>query len=124
MENKIENYIHLYLGCKIKSVTMGIVSTFNTYNEKSVKHFKDGSFKLVLRPLHNMLEEEFNELSRETSFKGINPMDSDGADDFINRSLRENDWREIIEASNWLRRNGFDLDNLIDSGYAVPEKQN
>lgn len=121
MEKKIENYIHLYLGCKIKSVTMGIVSDFNTYNEKSVKNFKDGSFKLVLKPLYHMLEEEFNEMCLETSFKGINPNDSDGADDFINCSLRENDWREITEASNWLRRNGFDLDNLIEMGIAVYE---
>ena len=122
MTKKIENYIHLYLGCKVKATTMGLIHTFNTYNnDNTVKHFKDGSFKLVLRPLSDLTEEEFNKLSKETGFKGIHPMDSNGVDDFVNRSIAKNDWKVVVEASNWLRRNGFDLDCLIENEFALNE---
>ncbi len=122
---KIENYVHLYLGCQIQSTTMGLSHGFTTYNnDKTVRHFKDGSFKFLLRPLYDMSEEEYGKLCAETGFKGIDPKDADGADDFINRSIQLNDWRHIAEASNWIRRNGFDLDGLIEAEYAIADIRN
>lgn len=162
MDKKIEDYLHLYLGCKVQIVrdieeefseddfiapkvgeigelimvndgmTINCGSESEEWNygisfEKSKCALWDTrDFKLILRPLSDMTEEEIHEL--ETAMWG-NWEDPKLGDKesvlkmFINDSSHDRPGYEItVKATNWLRKNGFDVDSLLESGLAIDKK--
>src|ERR1022692_665600 len=58
MKKELKDYLHFYIGCKIRANTMGIIHDWTDYNKKTVGLFTDGSFSLLLRPLSDMTIEE------------------------------------------------------------------
>lgn len=109
---KLKNYLHLYLGCEVQCVK-GEQSLLREYNISQGQVFRLGSnrifavlmlidyFKLILRPLSSMTEEESLELEKY-------PM----AYDTMQR------WWSS-EQFVWLLSKGFDLFGLIEAGLAI-----
>lgn len=58
MEKKIEDYLHLYLGCDVKSKRMGIIFPLTTVTTNTPNIFKYGEYTLLLRPLSDIQIEE------------------------------------------------------------------
>lgn len=75
MEKKIEDYLHLYLGCEVETekftaTLLGVELPINAivYRKETGTHvFRLGGIKPLLRPLSSMTEEEFKKLLPELS---------------------------------------------------------
>lgn len=110
---RIEDYIHLYNGCEIFTGT-GYVTLVAVYKEiipctsfkiivlnGNIIHELDGDFKLCLRLLSDMTEEERNVL------KNIQQV-----------GLSYNQWDG--ERVRFLLSKHFDLFGLVEAGLAIP----
>lgn len=122
MEKKIENYSHLYLGCdvlktdgqkrKLVGVYVSGALLENTETQLS-DDYRMTDFKLLLRPLASMTQEEM---------RACGNMIYDFSDD---PDLSNNwKWQEFEyglhpEQFHWLLSKGFDLFNLIPDGLAI-----
>src|SRR5687767_1514847 len=97
---------HLYFGCNVLSVDMGIVSGWTTLTNKTADLFTSGKFKLVLRPISdtdNDVMDKINALGFEISYPRSVINDSDGG----RISLTVTDAARLL---NLLRKEGFDCD--------------
>lgn len=127
MEKKIEDYAPLYIGCEVQLEWMGDIETHELFGvighfaalsyqideddeesfdsvDYSVNMRKAKDFKLLLRPLSSMTEEEQGKM---LSNHGVSLMQSHG--DIIMNS----------ETTRYLLSQSFDLFGLIDSGLAL-----
>ena len=97
MEKKIKDYLHFYIGCKIKANR----SISGEWSLLTVSHLHDSShFKLLIRPLSDMTEEEKNEYL----LTGTDSMTR-----FEHNAIR----------TQYLLLKGFDLFGSIDAGLAI-----
>lgn len=104
------------------------VEIFNTEKHNiSLTKIKD--ITLVLRPIENILEQELLEL---WELLGWN-VDSTNKKDFLMIGLTDNHidkdeiltYKDLNFISHWMRKKGFDMDELIPRGYAMKkEKKN
>ena len=130
MEKKIEDYLHFYLGCDV--ITTSRIEYWHDdegqYVEKIPKDsiitgndtrflFETGyKFKLLLRPLSDMTEEEEDYINDEFSFGH--------ALSNLGKSLKEGNLyqmrvTETFEITRYLLSKSFDLFGLIESGLAL-----
>lgn len=125
----LKNYLHLYIGCQcLITERLQLGQGTNWRVETLVaEHLVLPEEKYHILPilkkfeeLENLADEQYKEL--EIIFD-----DTFDAYSFI-QVLQRNSKRfngsigfyELAEAINWLRRNGFDADNLIQYGLALP----
>lgn len=112
-EKKIEDYLHLYLGCECQTPE-GVMKLNAVYHDSnpvfydSVNDFAFSEIKLILRPLSSMTEVEQNEIglyggggNKFCDWKGT-PVNGFSPDTF----------RLLLSKS-------FDLFGLIESGLAI-----
>jgi hypothetical protein len=106
MEKKIEDYLHLYLGCQVKIYNLHSVGKFHCIDKlgKIIVDFDDYSksclmheVKPILRPLSDMTEEERSEI-----FKMVfgREFPSNGGIRFIEKTR--------IDPSRWVLSSGVD----------------
>lgn len=110
-KSELKDVLHLYIGCYIKSELMGVQHKFTDFNKSTIHHFIIGNFKLILRPLSDMTEEETKEY--ETLF-GCNPHESD---EWYCEIIMQDIGKPKVWL--WLLKRGFDLFGLIESGQAI-----
>lgn len=108
--------VHTVLNAEWQELSSNAHTFFIGYDE----------IKLILRNLSDMAEEEIHEL--ETAMWG-NWEDPKLGDKesvlkmFINDSSHDRPGYEItVKATNWFRKNGFDVDGLLESGIAIDKK--
>ena len=131
MDKRIEDYLHLYLGCEVMykgeiHFLCGVSKPYKT-NDKTIatfsvrpnnKGFRStiyslsnfNDIKIILRPLSDMTEDE-----------AIECIDYDPKI-FIPFNEISKDWRtKVLDADRWrkLISKGFDLFGLIDAGLAI-----
>jgi hypothetical protein len=137
MEKKIEDYLHLYLGCKVEYD--GRIGVIHQYYLPAGKHMvgkvwvcsleEDGNREMscsasadkckpILRPLTDMTEEELQQM------KLIGWCHFDDEKIFVCEVHSGYEPHEMSSILNALRKNGFDCDNLIDSGLAITKPKN
>lgn len=111
-EKKLSDYLHLYLGCEAKSSEGTMTYKLSSIDVKGRCMFYDGhgndmwlgnDFKLILRPLSDMTEEE-----REIAVGEIKRSGSGSV-------LQSQSW----ESMRYLLSKHFDLFGLIDAGIAI-----
>lgn len=99
----ISQYLHLYLGCELKSEKYPKDTPLDTEILHAIEHDNlYGEFKPILRPLSSMTEEENKERFNEWYLKEEN-------------TPLERNAREI----KYLLSKHFDLFGLIDAGLAI-----
>lgn len=126
---KIEDYLHLYLGCEVTSKgdkqfqfrhtlisinTNGLVQTYikQAFGNSSKNFFNIEYVTPVLRPLSDMTEEEYDELE-------ILNNDDDNVLEVKNDKF-EFDYRvSTAVITKRMLHMGFDLFGLIDDGLAI-----
>lgn len=118
METKLQEVIHLYLGCKGVESKEGLTCIFSGFDLEDTFPIKlshsnhtyievaQDYFKPILRPLHDIKENEIVELFSFIG-GGTNTFRKDKAKDFSPR--------EFV----YLLKQGFDLFGLIESGQAI-----
>jgi len=142
MEKNIKDYLHFYIGCEFSNGLDAKVRTVTFSNADTILGAKVGDFKLILRPLSDMTEEEMKELYLLVfgkKFVGDNISHRDG--------LTKNDrwvlWSGIErlfiykdgdvgadcdlhymrvpyqKVFTWQLSKGFDLFGLIDAGLVI-----
>lgn len=110
----IKDYLHLYLGCKIMCVVGSADNEYNGQIENNSallldKH-SNGNWKLILRPLLDMSEEEHE--AYDTHYMAL-------------EHLREEDHHLLCDAeiqaemTRWLISLGIDMFGLIEAGLAI-----
>lgn len=130
MERKIEDYLHLYLGCKVewgfenrkkigtligKTIPFGW-QIFDSINPIVPYHnVKPELIKLILRPLSHMTEEEEIEVSNITNLHMVTYLKQA----WVNKTPFKIDLHEMPSLFVYLCRQGFDLFGLIESGLAI-----
>jgi hypothetical protein len=132
-DKKISDYLHLYLGCEVRGTDGTMTYTLSSVSKKQVL-FTDEyrneiwlgqEWKLALRRLSDMTEEEYAELW--PLIGGAPHLFAFGAED-LRDSLESGDWSEtgfqmdyytMSCMLNYLRKIGIDCDDLIDSGLAI-----
>lgn len=141
MENKkIENYLHLYLWCDVEIQATGmeyishdtnLAILTGVYSKSVILKIGDDDgidlgcddIKPILRPISDMTDEESNELEDAMwgNFQDAMLGDKESVlKMFINDSSQDRPGYSItVKATNWLRKNGFDCDELIESGIAI-----
>lgn len=135
MSKKLEDYIHLYLGCKCVNswfseehkeynkgwTLMGIVrDSDKQYGlETGNEYTWTDSIKPILRKLDSITDEEWNQIEPQLlipdawGYYGIR-------DNFIKRiAAYRFDWAIVNEALVLLRKMSIDVDQLIDAGLAI-----
>lgn len=135
MENKIEDYLHLYIGCQGK-ISDGIATINNVdITGVTIDQVNRGSFTCnpILRPLSDMTEEEKMQLIRichpEKEYPIIKYIDLDKEVlNFSSKTQRMKYYRIFAcgfygtwhpEEMKYLLKQGFDLFGLIESGLAI-----
>src|ERR1051326_5653783 len=115
MEKKIENFMHLYLGCNIYYTDTNEVSAISWTHlldkftvDKRCEPYNPG-FKLLLRPLSDMSPEELQECGN---------MVYDFSDDADLNNHKWKNFETLLDPLQfvWLLERGFDLFGLIESG--------
>lgn len=120
---KIEDYLHLYLGCDVydswNEKTGKLVEIKNTGKGVGVLHqtvwyMKADEIKLLLRPLSDMTDDELQECGN---------MVYDFSDEPELNNHRWQDFEVLLapEQFHWLLNKHFDLFGLIESGLAIPK---
>lgn len=125
MGKKIEDYLHLYLGCECKIVGHKEVDYIRMVNETGLSictgannvgvqlWYKSNVCKPILRPLSDITEEELKEY---LSFR-------DAANDMgIGKyGINMGSHTGLSEGAGclWLTKHGFDIFFLIESGLAI-----
>lgn len=138
MENKITDYLHLYIGCEI------LMNGGNTYKLAGVEKAKgfwvyyDNSerthwmptldLKLILRPLSDMTEEEVNECWNRLDWSENITTPANRRrllnDEFLDSDEgREAGWFSFCKILPYLLSKSFDLFGLIESGLAIDKTQ-
>lgn len=114
MEKKIEDYLHLYLGCEIKIGdqieildAVGQSGEFESLYKGHLRNFYHISVgvKPILRPLSDMTEEEKFEIQQISGWVDYNH--------YINQGFCK------PEVFKYLLSKSFDLFGLIESGLAI-----
>jgi hypothetical protein len=105
MNKKIEDYLHLYLGCGMRYAThhepQNEVYILTVENLKEAIEFKD---KPILRPLSDMTEEEFYYVEQHKIYQG---------------EIVQTFPLGAAELTKFLLSKHFDLFGLIEAGLAV-----
>ena len=104
MEKNIKDYLHFYIGCEFSNGLDAKVRTVTFSNADTILGAKVGDFKLILRPLSDMTEEEGEEWQKI----GFEP-DSRGVDY----------WPMMARNIKFLTDKGFDLFGLIEANLAI-----
>lgn len=126
MRKKIQDYLPLYIGCRIK-VGEGAYMDL-TIERLAAYHHSEyvTEFKLLLRPLPNLTDEECliianlfggaMHLGDESKIHQVRELFSSNGyyKTITNRS--GNDWNKVI---NYCRSVSIDMDGLIESGLAI-----
>lgn len=132
---KLSDYLHLYLGCEAKSSKGTMVYKLSSVDSIGRCMFFDGfgndmwlgeDFKLALRPLSDMTEEEIKQVAwLQYNFKAENVRGKDewGNIKVVNKSPFYY-WINPIRSTNpetmiYLLSKHFDLFSLIESGLAI-----
>lgn len=108
MKIELKDVLHLYIGCEIKSELMGVQHKFTDFSPRTLPLFEKGSFKLILRPLLSMREEEAMAVGYNDANEFLQMIDEVGEE-----------WRIGINDYLFLLRQHFDLFGLIESGQAI-----
>ena len=145
MDKRIEDYLHLYLGCEVEwgfeaRKKIGRLAgkderygwqIFDPSNAIVSYHpCRTDLLKIILRPLSDMTDEHINELWDTV---GYNPEYESPAypgltkRKFLKRVFEENGNEQRIEIKfenaaiiqNFLRKKGYDCDGLIPAGLAI-----
>lgn len=110
-----KDYLHLYLGCDIRNNITGTIVKLNSgwLHELRSNSYELNDWKLILRPLSDMTEEEAKDCHNLTTIqKSIDGKDVIGY-------YRENEpFLEPIQFAFLLSKH-FDLFGLIDAGLAI-----
>ena len=149
MDKRIEDYLHLYLGCEVEwgfeaRKKIGRLAgkderygwqIFDPSNAIVSYHpCRTDLLKIILRPLSDMTDEHINELWDTV---GYNPEYESPAypgmtkRKFLKRVFEENGNEQRIEIKfenaaiiqNFLRKKGYDCDGLIPAGLAIDKSQ-
>ena len=149
MDKRIEDYLHLYLGCEVEwgfeaRKKIGRLAgkderygwqIFDPSNAIVSYHpCRTDLLKIILRPLSDMTDEHINELWDTV---GYNPEYESPAypgmtkRKFLKRVFEENGNEQRIEIKfenaaiiqNFLRKKGYDCDGLIPAGLAKKKKK-
>ena len=140
--NKIEDYLHLYLGCEVIDSFTGLkgimreVTLYSYRVEGSEGYWTKKTAKPILRPLSSMAEEEAIELAKlsewEPHFRDVKA-ERNKYNDWIVTWQGSNESREVFNATGecfycpeqfiWLLKNGFDLFELSESGLAISKNE-
>lgn len=124
MDKKIDDYLHLYLGCKVlinnakyenREDTLTYINNLgdcggNEYDWLS----KDCT--LVLRPLFSMTETERLQLA---AFERVWPFENILPKILVSHILQLHHSQKSIEITKWLLDRHFDLFSLIPAGLAI-----
>lgn len=127
MDKKIQDYLHLYLGCECRMTKSSYhavhelhlsVKTSFTLTAKLLHYFIAPTtmavIKPLLRPLSDMTEEELQECGN---------LVYDFSDDQSGLDLNNHRWEDFYlttsEQFHWLLSRHFDLFGLIESGLAI-----
>lgn len=127
MEKKIEDYLHLYLGCEcdidegeFPATTLplcGVTESRAIIGRHALKLVELKDVRLKLRPLSSMTEDEKIKWSEETE-----PEIKKQSDAYKLRWFWiqfANDGKYTPEQFTWLLSKHFDLFNLIEAGLAI-----
>ena len=126
-----------YFGCKVIHKNMGIVCDWTTITENTYKRFKDESFKLVLKPISAITDEDAMEVSKicyKENFRKIKryhdhiELEIDDLNDlriYFNAEIKTA-WRETvsckdIESDEQLLTYINCIDYLRSKGYDTPQ---
>lgn len=136
MEKNLRDYLHLYLGCeamhadkKIVLCGLNVNSAFiqNMLNEDTILV---SEIKPILRPFSDMTEKEVDAL---WECLDLNPaFQYHQRKSYIDMWLNDEPFSdkddqftftESLKGINWLRKNEFDCDGLIEAGLAIDKTQ-
>ncbi len=135
-ELDIKDYLHLYLGCEVKHqsfVNPLILSSVSDIKGVRIRGKEDDvscatlieNFKLILRPLSSMTEEEKIEIAIIFGWShGDNVTKANATEELFDKNgywnkitnISGSSWNKVI---NYCRKQGIDMDNLIDAGLAI-----
>lgn len=117
MEKNIKDYLHLYLGCDVKSLSGGTMIYTLTGVGRKQAMFNDGygnemwlaenDYKIILRPLSDMNKDEEHEYEATKKVIKASPVHQIGV--VVNTH----------ESTRYLLSKHFDLFGLIESGLAI-----
>jgi hypothetical protein len=130
---KLQDYLHLYIGCE------GIAETIAKFKTRLVisnhtNDMRDGvdledaiqyNFKPILRPLSDMTEEEFREIFNPIQPKDVADEDfKDAMQNLIENGIDAFDFdgmsaQTVFELTRKLLSKHFDLFGLIEAGLAI-----
>lgn len=136
MEKKIEDYLHLYLGCECmadgKKGTIEGVSTSNAgcSGNNPLIYFDDGEvstgeidieeIKPILRKISSVTDNEWDEIEDAINVlidaRGYEMLKNSFT---IDTSDHRCGWKLVNDAINELRKRSIDVDDLIESGIAI-----
>lgn len=107
MEKKIEDYLHLHIGCEVLCSWDNKIRKLTFKSAESYIYTKVGHVQLLLRPLSDIKEEECNKLDWYYKWST--------SGEKIKHKVENFRPEEFIE----LLKMGFDLFGLIESGLAI-----
>lgn len=129
MEKKIEDYLHLYLGCEVMGTEpawgesrKGYLTGIHGEYEAEIQFFEEDGVnvsespaynkftqvKPILRPLSSMTQEEADDYNKKSATRF-------SLDYFRDQVMEE------AEVTRYLLSKHFDLFGLIDAGLAIPK---
>lgn len=111
---KVEDYIHLYLGCECYDTFRKVTGILTAIFKNSVRidngygQWHISTIKPILRRLETMTEEEANELDWRF------PVEEDA--NIVIKNLNPDEFLYLL-------KQGFDLFNLIEEGLAIDKSK-
>jgi adenylosuccinate lyase len=114
MEKQLKDYAHLYFGCDLYAPNGKVLKVYEVYKELFYMVLADG-YKLILRSLSDMTEEEQFEIAEILGIIQVEHF----IEAWINKRTYSISIHIMAELTNTLRKMGFDIDGLIESGLAI-----
>lgn len=136
MNKQLKDYIHFYIGCKVQNFSnmRGILRGVELPDTAIIEHIINGlsagraiwnieAVKPILRRLKDMQAIEIQEVellvmydTGPTLVTGGDVLEMLSPDSGISFRC---DFPTYVSITNWLRKNKFDCDGLIDAGLAI-----
>lgn len=129
MEKKIEDYLHLYLGCDIQYQWHEDIITTNLsarFISECVGSLACSNIKPLLRPLSSMTEEEYAQCAMIVFQKdGIKNIKTSAilGEGIIRYGIKPDSVIGCFELTKYLLSKHFDLFNLIPDGLAIDKSK-
>lgn len=126
MKKELKDYLHLYLGCELLSISTyeivgkleGIVGSEAHFKVNGVWYSASlSNYKPILRPLSDMTDEEYDYLAEHILDDII--WSPATIYDFINILREKLSISKLAETNYYLLSKHFDLFGLIESGLAI-----